>query len=91
MKLPTLAEAPLLKMSACLYGILGVARDAPTAQIRRAYLKLAKEYHPDVSKSPHAQRMFQQVQDSYDVLSDEAKRHAYDLQTPGLRQRDRKG
>jgi len=76
-------------MSTCLYGILGVARDAPRAQIRRAYLKLAKEYHPDVSKSPHAQRMFQQVQESYDVLSDEAKRKAYDLQSQGQRQRYR--
>lgn len=62
------------------YSILGVARDAPEAEIKKAYRKLALKHHPD--KNPdnreHAERMFKQVAEAYEVLSDARKRQLYD-------------
>lgn len=60
------------------YKILGVARDAKVDEIKRAYRKLARKYHPDVSKEPQAEERFKEVQEAYEVLKDQEKRSAYD-------------
>ena len=60
------------------YHILGVARDATGDEIKRAYRKLARKYHPDVSKEPEAEVRFKEVGEAYEVLKDAEKRAAYD-------------
>lgn len=60
------------------YKILGVSRDADAATIKKAYRKLARKYHPDVSKESDAEAQFKQVAEAYDVLGDADKRAAYD-------------
>lgn len=60
------------------YKIMGVERDASQDEIKRAYRKLARKYHPDVSKEPDAEKRFQEVQEAYEVLKDPEKRAAYD-------------
>ena len=60
------------------YKILGVDRDASADEIKRAYRKLARKYHPDVSSESDAQARFQEVQEAYEVLKDPEKRKAYD-------------
>ncbi|GAA1794207.1 molecular chaperone DnaJ [Planosporangium flavigriseum] len=61
------------------YGILGVRRDASADEIKRAYRKLAREYHPDVNPDPAAQEKFKDINAAYEVLSDPAKREMVDL------------
>lgn len=60
------------------YQILGVARDASQDEIKRAYRRLARQYHPDVSKEAEAERRFKEVGEAYEVLKDPEKRKAYD-------------
>lgn len=60
------------------YELLGVARDASAEVIKRAYRKLARKYHPDVSKEPQAEERFKEIGEAYEVLSDPEKRAAYD-------------
>lgn len=60
------------------YQVLGVPRTASADDIRRAYRRLARQHHPDVNKSADAAAKFTEVQEAYDVLSDEAKRRQYD-------------
>jgi curved DNA-binding protein len=64
------------------YKIMGVARDASQEDIKRAYRRLARKYHPDVSKEPNAEERFKQVGEAYEVLSDPEKRSAYDSLGP---------
>ncbi len=61
------------------YKVLGVARDASQDDIQRAYRKLARQYHPDVNKSPEAEARFKQVGEAYEVLKDPDKRKKYDV------------
>ena len=61
-----------------LYEILGVKKDASDQEIKSAYRKLAKKYHPDVNKTPEAEEKFKQINDAYSVLSDKQKRSNYD-------------
>src|SRR5690606_29621960 len=60
------------------YKIMGVARDASQDEIKRAYRRLARKYHPDVSKEADAEERFKEVGEAYEVLSDAEKRAAYD-------------
>ncbi len=60
------------------YKILGVGRDASQDEVKRAYRKLARKYHPDVSKEPNAEARFKEVGEAYEVLKDPQKREAYD-------------
>jgi len=60
------------------YATLGVERDAGADDIKRAYRKLARKYHPDVSKEPDAEARFKDVSEAYEALHDPEKRAAYD-------------
>lgn len=60
------------------YKIMGVERNASADDIKRAYRKLARKYHPDVSKEPDAEAKFKDVGEAYEVLKDAEKRAAYD-------------
>ncbi|HYC37047.1 MAG TPA: DnaJ C-terminal domain-containing protein [Usitatibacter sp.] len=60
------------------YQVLGVARDATAEDIKKAYRKLARKYHPDVSKEPDANARMKEVNEAYAALSDPEKRAAYD-------------
>ena len=61
------------------YGTLGVAQDASTDDIKRAYRKLARQYHPDVNPDPSAHERFKEISTAYEVLSDDQKRQIVDL------------
>ncbi|HEX4151024.1 MAG TPA: DnaJ C-terminal domain-containing protein [Steroidobacteraceae bacterium] len=67
------------------YQVMGVARDATDAQIKQAYRKLARKYHPDVSKEPDAEARFKEVGEAYEVLRSPEKRAAYDRLGTGPR------
>src|ERR1700684_591773 len=67
------------------YKIMGVARDATEAQIKQAYRKLARKYHPDVSKEKDAEARFKEVGEAYEVLKSPEKRAAYDQLGQGPR------
>lgn len=66
------------------YGILGVERGASDDEIRRSYRKLARKYHPDVSKESDAEARMRDVNEAYDVLRDQEKRQAYDNLAAGV-------
>ncbi|WP_432479679.1 molecular chaperone DnaJ [Nocardioides sp. GXQ0305] len=65
-------------MSQDLYDLLGVTRDADADDIKKAYRKLARQYHPDVNPDAASQEKFKEVSRAYEVLSDPQKRAAYD-------------
>src|SRR3954464_14715133 len=60
------------------YDVLGVGRSASADEIRKAYRTLARKLHPDVNKAADASTRFTEVQEAYDVLSDESKKKLYD-------------
>jgi curved DNA-binding protein len=60
------------------YSILGVERNADADAIKKAYRKLARKYHPDVSKDPKGEEKFKEVAEAYETLKDTEKRNAYD-------------
>jgi len=60
------------------YEVLGVGRGASADEIKKAYRKLARQYHPDVNKEPDAEAKFKEVKEAYDVLSDDQRRARYD-------------
>jgi curved DNA-binding protein len=67
------------------YGTLGVQREASADEIRKAFRRLARKYHPDVSKEPDAEARMKEVNEAYAVLSDAEKRAAYDQLGQGYR------
>ncbi len=60
------------------YEILGVKREASDSEIKSAYRKLARKYHPDVNKTKEAEAKFKDINEAYEVLSDKQKRQRYD-------------
>jgi len=60
------------------YQAMGLKRDASPQEIKQAYRKLARQYHPDISKDPQGSEKFQEVGEAYAVLKDPKKRQAYD-------------
>lgn len=65
-------------MSKSLYTTLEIAAGASEADIKKAYRKLARQYHPDVNKDPKAEEKFKEINAAYEVLSDKEKRAKYD-------------
>jgi molecular chaperone DnaJ len=60
------------------YEVLGLGKDASQEDIKKAYRKLAREYHPDVNKAANAEDKFKEAKEAYDVLSDDQKKATYD-------------
>ena len=67
------------------YKTLGVTRTASADEIKKVYRRLARKYHPDVSKEPNAEAKFKEVQEAYEVLRDPEKRAAYDQLGPDMK------
>ena len=65
-------------MSKSLYDTLDVSQDASADEIKKAYRRLARKYHPDVNKDPGAEEKFKEINAAYEILSDEQKRRQYD-------------
>src|SRR5918992_5922584 len=61
------------------YDVLGVARDAGDAEIKRAFRRLAQRHHPDVDRDDGAEQRFKELNEAYRVLSDRQRRSAYDM------------
>jgi molecular chaperone DnaJ len=57
---------------------LGVSKNSTQEEIKKAYFKLAKEFHPDVNKAPEAKEKFANINNAYETLGDESKRRVYD-------------
>ena len=64
------------------YDRLGVSKDASQDEIKRAYRKLSKKYHPDINKEPGAEEKYKEILEAYETLSDAQKRAAYDQYGP---------
>lgn len=60
------------------YKTLNVPKGATQDEIKKAYFKLAKEFHPDVNKAPEAKEKFATINEAYETLGDEGKRRVYD-------------
>ncbi|HGI7084881.1 TPA: DnaJ domain-containing protein, partial [Streptococcus pyogenes] len=60
------------------YDRLGVSKDASQDDIKKAYRKMSKKYHPDINKEAGAEQKYKDVQEAYETLSDSQKRAAYD-------------
>ena len=73
------------------YQTLGVARDASQQDIQRAYRKLARKYHPDISKEAGAEDRFKEITEAYEVLKDAEKRQKYDQFGQAWKQAERGG
>eukprot|EP00252_Welwitschia_mirabilis_P012240 TRINITY_DN2718_c0_g1_i1.p1 TRINITY_DN2718_c0_g1~~TRINITY_DN2718_c0_g1_i1.p1 ORF type:complete len:448 (+),score=88.18 TRINITY_DN2718_c0_g1_i1:219-1562(+) len=72
------AKRMIVKAAADYYSVLGVSRNASKNEIKSAYRKLARQYHPDVNKEPDAEKKFKEISNAYEVLADDEKRSVYD-------------
>ncbi|MGZ4164983.1 MAG: DnaJ domain-containing protein, partial [Tumebacillaceae bacterium] len=61
------------------YEVIGVSKDAAPDEIKKAYRRLARQYHPDVNKDPSAAEKFKQITEAYEVLTDPERRQRYDM------------
>ncbi|KAI4364073.1 hypothetical protein MLD38_020212 [Melastoma candidum] len=68
----------IVRADADYYSVLGVSRNASKSEIKSAYRKLARNYHPDVNKDPGAEQKFKEISNAHEVLSDDEKRPIYD-------------
>ncbi|XP_057429216.1 chaperone protein dnaJ A6, chloroplastic-like [Lotus japonicus] len=68
----------IVRADADFYSTLGVSKNASKSEIKSAYRKLARNYHPDVNKEPGAEQKFKDISNAYEVLSDDEKRSIYD-------------
>ncbi|XP_059653306.1 chaperone protein dnaJ A6, chloroplastic-like [Cornus florida] len=68
----------IVRADSDFYSILGVSKNASKSEIKSAYRKLARSYHPDVNKEPGAESKFKEISNAYEVLSDDEKRSIYD-------------
>ncbi|CAO2815492.1 unnamed protein product [Amaranthus hypochondriacus] len=68
----------IVKAGRSYYSVLGVEENARKSDIKSAYKKLARTYHPDVNKDPKAEQKFKEISNAYEVLSDDEKRSIYD-------------
>ncbi|XVF61598.1 hypothetical protein PTKIN_Ptkin08bG0143100 [Pterospermum kingtungense] len=68
----------IVKAETDYYTVLGVSKNASKSEIKSAYRKLARSYHPDVNKDPGAEQKFKEISNAYEVLSDDEKRSLYD-------------
>ena len=83
---------PLVSGEQNYYQILGIPKNAPNSQIKAAFRKLSKQYHPDVSQEPDAKKKFQEISEAYGILSDEEQRKIYDRHgKEGLKQHQQGG
>ncbi|CAL9233475.1 unnamed protein product [Arabidopsis halleri] len=67
-----------VRADADYYSVLGVSKNATKSEIKSAYRKLARNYHPDVNKDPGAEEKFKEISNAYEVLSDDEKKSLYD-------------
>lgn len=67
-------------MAKSLYKTLGLSDSASESEIKKAYRKLARQYHPDVNKDPSAEEKFKEINSAYEILSDKEKKAQYDMQ-----------
>ena len=65
-------------MSASLYDTLGISQSASADEIKKAYRRLARKYHPDINKDKGAEEKFKEINAAYEILKDDAKRQQYD-------------
>ena len=73
-----LIKGGIIMASRDYYEVLGVSKDATDAEIKSAFRKLAKKYHPDINPSKEAEAKFKEIGEAYAVLSDKDKRRQYD-------------
>src|SRR6266498_5240874 len=66
------------------YAILGASQDANFQEIKKSYRKLAKKYHPDRNKSPHAEETIKKINEAFETLSDRRKRKQYDRESSNI-------
>ena len=66
------------------YAILEISQDANFQEIKKSYRKLAKKYHPDRNKSPHAEEIIKKINEAFEILSDKRKRKQYDLESSNI-------
>ena len=66
------------------YAILEVSHDANFNEIKKSYRKLARKYHPDKNKSPHAENVIKKINEAFEILSDRKKRKQYDMESSNI-------